>query len=129
MILIKNNETITRSANEDDIISLFDRLQSSFVPVILEDKQTGSYVQTLCSKYYGIVEIRMYSSSDSFEHFRAKNKDMPDGKTVQINAGYTVTADRNNLINCASIKRIFLEFLHTKHLYNNFDWISVTNEF
>ena len=102
---------------------------SRYYVIILEDPETKDYIQSICNRFHGIVEMRVNNDS-GFKHYRAVIPDFEEKKTILINTGlFDMKTEAANFLNTLTIKRIMIDFLNKNDLLINFHWLDITNEF
>lgn len=129
MRLIHNGNVICLDTTAEDINSLFERIgKTVFEVIILEDGRTNSYVQTICNKYEGLVEARIYNN-DGYCQWRQECKtgdENFDEYKQYLNTGlFTMQVPRKQIANIATVKKIIKHFLLTETLDESYNWVEI----
>lgn len=130
LILTVNSSIISENTCIDDIMDVIDSLKlSEYSIIILENQKTKDYIQSICNRFHGIVEMRV-NNDLSFKHYKAVIPDFEDNKIMFINTGsFNMKIETSNFLNILTIKRIMIDFLNKNNSLTNFHWLDITNEF
>lgn len=109
MNLILNNKLLYMNVGGEQLYYAFDSInEKSYNIVIVEDNNSDSYVQTVCNKFDGVVEARIYSGV-AFKHYRGEfitGVDDFDNKKRKISTNlFTMTVEQKQIINVSTIKK------------------------
>lgn len=130
MVLTVNSSVTYENICIDDIMDVIDSLElNRYSVIILEDPETNDYIQSICSNFQGIVEMRVNNDS-GFKHYRAFIPNFEGNKILHINTGlFDMKTEAANLLNTLTVKRIMVGFLNKKNVLTDFHWSDITGEF
>lgn len=120
-----NNPTIEQVLEELNKIDGVD-----YTVMILDDKN-GDYIQ-LGGGNDGMftVEVRLYSSSDKFMHWKAQRLDTTDSSIHYINIlGNNVKIKQSEAIDKDTAGKLFKSFMFDKELSDDANWDDITAMF
>lgn len=120
-----NNPTVEQVLEELDKIDGVD-----YTVMILEDTN-GDYIQLGGGNDdMFTVEVRLYSSSDKFIHWKAQRLDTTDSSIHYINIlGNNVKIKQLEAIDKDTAGKLFKSFMLNKELSDNANWNDITSMF
>lgn len=131
MNLILNDKLLYTNVSREELYDTFDSInEKSYKIVIIEDTDSGSYVQTVCNKFDGVLEIRIYSGA-AFRHYRCEfitGADDFDNRERKISTNlFTMTVEQKQIIDVSAIKKIMLYNIENNKIDINADyrWIEM----
>ena len=129
MRLIHNGNIICIDTTADDINSLFERINNiAFEIIILEDDRTDSYVQSICNKYEGLIEARIYNN-DGYCQWRQEcltgDESFDEYKQNLNTSLFTMQVPRKQIANIATVKKIIKHFLITRNIDESYNWVKI----
>lgn len=128
LILTLNGLTVSENACKDDIMDVMDHLKlSEYSVIILENTNTKDYIQSICHRFKGIIEMRI-NTDGGFKHYKAFIPDHNMNGTVHINTGsFNMEAQEANLLNALTVKRLIVGFLNKEEIINDCKWLDITD--
>lgn len=131
MKLLLNNKLIYPNVNCEELYDAFDGINERIYNiVILEDGDSDSYIQTVCNKFEGVLEARIYSGP-AFRHYRCEiscGAAETDNRERRIpTALFTMTVRQKQVINVSTIKKIMLHSIenNTIDIDKGYSWVEM----
>lgn len=129
MRLILNDKIFSENATIDNVYNVLDKLMYNYNVIVLENEITGNYIQLLCSKYSGIVEIRIYNDK-GFVHLRAYSKINFKEELVKLKTpNFVMEVQNKYVLSTIILKRLMIDFLNQEEPSKRIDWEIITDEF